>query len=306
MRQYLFAIVFSALMLSSLGLCAQVGFVQKGEASYYASQFHGRPTASGERYNKNMLTASHKKLPFGTKVKVTNLANSKSVVVRINDRGPYVPRRIIDVSLAAATELDMLRAGIAPVKIEVIEEGDGSTTPQGLPESTVREDRGDDNRNEVVLPEDDMDDDADDTRNESDVQKGAQFEEGDGAVEEDEPAFVYRDDKADNVEPADNAKRERLPAWSVGGTFDAAGNQRFPNGYTIQVGAFGAKENAQRKVRELSNRGFEDAYIQVIRSGNGVLYKVVVGAYSSEAQARRLQDQLTEARFYGFLSKHLR
>ncbi|MFW5659726.1 MAG: septal ring lytic transglycosylase RlpA family protein, partial [Bacteroidota bacterium] len=244
MRQNLFAIVFSALMLSALSLSAQVGFVQKGEASYYASQFHGRPTASGERYNKNMMTASHKKLPFGTKVKVTNLANSKSVVVRINDRGPYVPRRIIDVSLAAATELDMLRAGVAPVKIEVIEAGDDSSTPQGLPESTAREDKGDDKRDdkreEVVLPEDD----TEDSDNESDVQKSAQFEEGDGAVEEDEPAFVYHDDETDDVESADNTKRERLSAWSVGGTFDVSGNQRFPNGYTIQVGAFGAKENA--------------------------------------------------------------
>ena len=121
MRLHKIVSLFTLLLLSlPLATSAQVGFVQKGEASYYASQFHGRPTASGERYNKNLMTASHKKLPFGTKVKVTNLANKKSVTVRINDRGPYVPRRIIDVSLAAATKLDMLRSGIAPVKIEVI------------------------------------------------------------------------------------------------------------------------------------------------------------------------------------------
>ncbi len=92
----------------------------KGKGSYYADKFEGRKTASGEVYRANKSTAAHKTLPFGTMVKVTNLANNKSVIVRINDRGPFTKGRIIDLSKSAAKKLDGIRAGIIDVKIEVI------------------------------------------------------------------------------------------------------------------------------------------------------------------------------------------
>ncbi len=91
-----------------------------GLASYYSDKFHGRKTASGEIYNKNLLTAAHRTLPFGTLIIVTNLKNGKSVVVRVNDRGPQSPKRIIDLSRAAAEEIDMIYEGIAEVEIEII------------------------------------------------------------------------------------------------------------------------------------------------------------------------------------------
>ncbi|WP_299706620.1 septal ring lytic transglycosylase RlpA family protein [uncultured Pontibacter sp.] len=94
---------------------------QIGSASWYGSKYHGRKTSSGERYNKNDMTAAHKTLPFGTMVKVTNPANDKSVVLRINDRGPFVGNRIIDVSEAAARKLDIHARGVAKVKVEVID-----------------------------------------------------------------------------------------------------------------------------------------------------------------------------------------
>lgn len=92
----------------------------KGTASWYGDRFHGNPTASGERFNQNALTAAHPSLPFGTKVKVTNLRTKKSVVVRINDRGPYAKGRIIDVSKQAAKEIGLHSAGLAPVQVQVI------------------------------------------------------------------------------------------------------------------------------------------------------------------------------------------
>lgn len=94
--------------------------VQIGVASYYGEEFHGRPTTSGEPYNMNDLTAAHPTLPIGTLVKVTNLANNKSVIVRVNDRGPFKKNRIIDVSYQAAKQLGFLNDGTALVKIEVI------------------------------------------------------------------------------------------------------------------------------------------------------------------------------------------
>lgn len=91
-----------------------------GVASWYGPGFHGRTTANGERYNMNDMTAAHKSLKFGTMVKVTNETNGKSVVVRINDRGPYVGRRIIDLSKSAAQAIDMIGPGTASVTVEVL------------------------------------------------------------------------------------------------------------------------------------------------------------------------------------------
>jgi rare lipoprotein A len=94
---------------------------QRGYATFYGSEQHGGPTASGERFDKRLMTAAHRTLPMGTRVRVTNTRNGRSVVVRINDRGPYGGRgRIIDVSEAAAVQLDMIEAGVVPVLVEVL------------------------------------------------------------------------------------------------------------------------------------------------------------------------------------------
>ncbi|MDR3336584.1 MAG: septal ring lytic transglycosylase RlpA family protein [Treponema sp.] len=95
-------------------------FRQEGIASWYGKEFAGRPTASGEIFNPGQLTAAHPVLPFGTMLKVTNKHNNRSVTVRVNDRGPFVSARIIDVSQAAAEQLDMVATGTAPVQVESI------------------------------------------------------------------------------------------------------------------------------------------------------------------------------------------
>lgn len=88
-----------------------------GKASYYAHKFHGRKTSSGEVYNKDSLTCAHRTLPFGTKLQVTNPQNNKSVIVTVNDRGPHLRSRLIDLSYAAAKELEIIRQGVASVEI---------------------------------------------------------------------------------------------------------------------------------------------------------------------------------------------
>jgi rare lipoprotein A len=95
---------------------------ERGKASYYADKFQGRRTASGEIFDNNKLTAAHNTLEFNTMVRVTNVSNNKSVEVRINDRGPFVQGRIIDVSKSAAARIDMIAQGVVDVEIEVIEE----------------------------------------------------------------------------------------------------------------------------------------------------------------------------------------
>jgi rare lipoprotein A len=122
MRLFLIGVI---LLLTTSSSFAQV---QTGKASFYADKFEGSPTASGERYKHNKLTAAHKSLPFGTKVKVTNIANDQSVEVTINDRGPYVENRIIDLSKSAAEKLGFVNLGLAEVKLEVIDAGDGKSS----------------------------------------------------------------------------------------------------------------------------------------------------------------------------------
>jgi rare lipoprotein A len=94
--------------------------LETGFASFYAAKYHGRLTASGEVFDMRALTAAHPRLAFGTRVKVIHAANGRSVIVRINDRGPFLPNRVIDLSLAAAEELGMVQAGLAQVRLEQV------------------------------------------------------------------------------------------------------------------------------------------------------------------------------------------
>ncbi len=122
-RIWIVGVVLIALVTCGGGLSPAAGSHTTGQASWYGGKLHGRKTASGERFNKNALTAAHRTLPFGTKVRVTNLRNQKSVVVRINDRGPFGRRgRIIDISEAAAEAIGMKRAGVVRVRLRVLSE----------------------------------------------------------------------------------------------------------------------------------------------------------------------------------------
>jgi rare lipoprotein A len=122
---------FAAGILATLALTSQpaladnkAGSKLKGIASYYADRFDGRKTASGERYNKRALTAAHRTLPLGTVVKVTNVKSGDTVEVEINDRGPFVKGRVLDLSRAAAEELGVITPGLVRVEIEVVAAND--------------------------------------------------------------------------------------------------------------------------------------------------------------------------------------
>lgn len=109
--------VIVCLLACSLLACSRK-VTETGKASFYANKFNGRKTASGERFRNSALTAAHKTLPFGTTVKVTNVKNGKSVKVRINDRGPFVAGRIVDLSSRAARTIDMHKEGVGTVKVQ--------------------------------------------------------------------------------------------------------------------------------------------------------------------------------------------
>ncbi|PIQ22502.1 MAG: septal ring lytic transglycosylase RlpA family lipoprotein [Cytophagales bacterium CG18_big_fil_WC_8_21_14_2_50_42_9] len=119
---YVFSFIFILFLnLHQPGYAQKKGTIQKGSATWYGSQYHGQKTSSGEVYNKNRLTAAHPSLPFGTQVKVTNAVNNQSVVVRINDRGPFGKKGyIIDLSEAAARKIALRNAGYGKVTVQVL------------------------------------------------------------------------------------------------------------------------------------------------------------------------------------------
>jgi rare lipoprotein A len=102
------------------GASRSVAFYEVGTASYYGRRFHGRRTANGETFDMHELTAAHRRLSFGTVLRVTNLANGHAVMVRVNDRGPYIRGRVLDLSHAAAQRIGMVHSGLARVRIEVV------------------------------------------------------------------------------------------------------------------------------------------------------------------------------------------
>ena len=121
MKRFVFLSVIM-MLLSSTVVFASV-YKTGVTASYYAEDFHGKKTSNGETFNMNALTCAHKSLPFDTVLRVTNLSNGKSVDVRVNDRGPFVATREIDLSMAAAVKLGMIGTGTAKVKLEIVKEG---------------------------------------------------------------------------------------------------------------------------------------------------------------------------------------
>ena len=114
------------------------GLTQRGIASWYGGEFHGRPTASGEVYDMNLLTAAHRELPLQTVVEVQNLDNGRKVRVRINDRGPFVRGRILDLSYGAARELEMIGTGLARVEVRIVDVGSGLSGPSRFSRFTVQ------------------------------------------------------------------------------------------------------------------------------------------------------------------------
>jgi len=127
-----FTVILSIFFVIPSALSGQKTFTQEGKASFYADKFEGKKTASGEIYKHSKATAAHKTLPFGTWVRVTNKTNNRSIMVKINDRGPFVKGRIIDLSKSAAKQLRYLKEGVTDVKIEVLIKVDNTSKNKNL------------------------------------------------------------------------------------------------------------------------------------------------------------------------------
>ena len=255
-KNFIFIVFFTALLIPYhlLAQTQETGiFSQEGIASWYGREFDGRPTASGEIYDSSKLTAAHPNLPFGTMLVVTNQHNDKKVTVRVNDRGPFVAARIIDVSRAAAEQLDMIVTGTAPVIIESVEQIVTSAPAVPVISATVNEPYPIANTLNV---------------NQADI-----F----AAINSTRPASTNVPGAQANVPPP-SAPSAAQPSYQVRLIPDMqiAHNKS----YRLQVGSFRVARNAVDAFERLKNAGLNPAYERFTDRENVDYFRVVLPGIS--------------------------
>lgn len=290
-----YLVIYTFAFLSIFQLNAQVGFTQSGKASFYNDRFHGAKTNSGEKYDMNAYTAAHRDLPLNTKIKVTNLKNNKTVIVRINDRGPFHHVRILDVSKAAAKELDMISQGVANVTIEVVEtpnEPAKDSKSTSSPTSTSKQ-----NKTPV----------ADTMPAKTEKQEPAKQEHKTTESEishkpsnpESHPAktiAAHTSDlpKMDIEKPKVDLKEASSDIFKAGYIYNIHGMIQNPKGYGIQVGAFSHIFNTLKFCKNLTDMGFSKIFIKADRESASTNYRVLIGDYPHEEDTAPEVNMLRE------------
>jgi len=259
-KKYFLFVLFVTVIFIPYHLQAQGAeiFRQEGIASWYGREFDGRPTASGEIFDSSQLTAAHPILPFGTILTITNVHNNKQVTVRVNDRGPFTAARIIDVSRAAAEQLDMIVTGTAPVLIE--------STERIIVSSAVSD------QSEVLAPPPAITPDV-------------------------SPAAVNISPGAVNVQPATTVYPSQPVVQALNGIkLTPEINIDANKTYRLQIGSYRVARNAVVVFERLKNSGFNPAYERFTDSANGEYFRVVLaGVPGNDVQS--IAERLSVAGF---------
>lgn len=244
-----FAVILLSL-LAVLPVFSNQVLKEKATVSYYADKFHGRKTASGETFNMNALTCAHKTLPFGTILKVTNLANGKSVQVRVNDRGPFVEHREADLSKAAAIKLDMIKSGTAQVKIEIVQMG----------ANTKRSSQTASKAKSIPIAA-----------------------EGSGAGTNGPMKKTATASAAATAKPAAAAKSAGTKVATAATTATRQITVKANSIYDIQLGTFSDPNNARERAKQLMHDNIGEVVLQRVDTGTRVLVRKIEGRNVPEA-----------------------
>jgi rare lipoprotein A len=246
------------------------GYRERGTASWYGHPFDGRPTSTGEMYDMNEMTAAHATLPLPTWVEVTNLKNGKRVVVKVNDRGPFVDKRLIDLSYAAATELDMVRDGTARVEIRALPGPPAEKTPapraapppveKAAPRGTTPP------RKTTPQP---------DHRNQSQTLLAHER-----ANTPEQPKPVVAQAKSQPTSPPHTSEQHLSPADS---------ERLF-----AEAGRFTSREDAVELVASLRSEGFMNAFVVTEDKRRKSLHRVRVGPLADAAEVESMNDRLRD------------
>lgn len=266
-------------------------FVETGEASWYGPGFHGRKTASGERFDTNEMTAAHKTLPFGTLLKVTNLENNLYTVVRINDRGPYVGGRIIDLSKAAKEKIGM--GGTTRVQIQQVTEEEAEMLNQGIdPFEHFDISKLDTNKYKTT--------DLVEKQLPADSKLMLEFTGEDGSSTDFELDKNLKSNGTLKIKVISPKSEEELSGApkkvdldTLRKFFDITNQLTVLKGFSVEIGTFSDKSLADRTIGRLERDGFTTIYLEEIQyrdaASNSDLYayKVLVGLYEIPKSAKK-------------------
>lgn len=301
--------IFFGLCFSASTLFAEM-YKENVVASYYADKFNGRKTASGEIFDSDGYTAAHKSLPFGTVLKVTNLDNGKSVKVRVNDRGPFVQGREIDVSKAAAKALDMLGSGLAKVSLEIVDEEEGLV-------GSSRPSRKDEDPYESYDDDDDYVDSSSGEKQGFSFGDNTPFQVAAGSGEPDDAANEEEENEDEPLPPPPPPAKTETKTVKTTTTTTTTTTTMTPKTKTeepktkekepvveetpakrwdIQLGAYSNEGNAKVMAHKLLQAGFENVAYQKV----GNIIRVVLRDID-EADLDTFQTKLDESGFTSYI-----
>jgi rare lipoprotein A len=276
---FVFTLVLS---LNALVLCAQ----EFGYASYYSDEYNGSETSYGEIYDRNKLTAAHKMHPLGTRLRVTRLDTKKSVIVRVNDRGPYLKGRIVELSYAAAKQLGMLNDGQVEVKVEVVgqevaKREEPKTNPVAVPTT---------NTEEVAKP-------TTTAVNTTPPPAPVEKKPDPVAVAEKKVNVVATPVKPSTKLQVDKNKLVRGD-MGTSGLFKIAIAHSDKKGFGVQVASVSTYESMMEKVAELQGKWFDNILISM---DGGKKFRVILGPFDTEGSAKAYDNNLKKKRIDGFV-----
>ena len=257
-------IICFTFLLAPFMSIAQSNYVQEGKASFYADKFEGRTTASGERYSHSKNTCAHLTLPFGTLVRVTNLGNNLSIIVRVNDRGPFVANRVIDLSRSAASTLNFIDTGLADVKLEVISDDVNITPPKKRP-----------------------------------VEQEIVRIEPQAPVKKEKQAESTWQKPIEPVKPKQNqpniAEKSQSPiVESDMELYELKVTRQSPKGYTLQIGSYKELVNLLRIADDLKASLNKEVRVQVATINTEKVYRLMIGNFSSRKEADSFKSKAAE------------
>jgi rare lipoprotein A len=270
--------IFIFFVLVSLNAFTQTGYVQEGKASFYADRFEGRVTASGERYTHQKATCAHLSLPFGSLVRVTNIANGSSIVVRVNDRGPFVANRIIDLSQSAAEKLGFLGQGLADVRVELLDE-----------------------KGEVLLPQAPIVQAPSATQNQQSMSEASTKDlEPKTSSQKPQSSLVIPRNEKPSLTPA--ATPSSAPQVNPNASpltenelYEMKINRTPPNGFTIQIGSYRELVNLLRIADDLRVSLKKEVMVQVATTASGdKIYRLMVGHFSARREAENFREKASK------------
>lgn len=264
MQQIFNSLILTVFFFTAQLLPAQSTQDQYGTATYYGNEFHGKKTASGEKYDKNALTCAHRTLRFGTKLRITRLDNQKSVVVRVNDRGPFIKGYIVDLSRRAAENLGMIKEGVVKVKLEVLSEGEpAAPAPETRSVATEKPTAAQTSLPETPAP---------------------------NAVKK-EPA------KSTPAVPTGQPKLVTSKDFQEYGLFQIELRKPAPVGYAVQVITYSNFENVFKEVAKLQNEWGGQVLVRTsepIPGSENTTYKILLGPFADEKTAEKNRKKATK------------